>query len=196
MSRPGTIHLALHGLDGVSERLRSEVVVIVRQEFEPLVREAGVTLVLTTGRAAGDLNMDFDTTSPPAKACNPITILGEDAGQSVWVRAHQNLRVCGVMNPKTGKQDTRRFLTTDWLLGRALANTTLHELGHFIADLDHTGDQANYMFTTGIPREQRSLRTQRQVWAGAKTFTPDQRGKIVQQLKVKQWLGDFTIEGQ
>jgi hypothetical protein len=193
MGGPKTINLALHGLDGVSVRLRSEVVVIMRHEFEPLVKQAGMTLVLTTHRGTGDLNMDFDTTSPPGQVCH-LTFLGEDAGHEVWVKAHQNLRVCGVTNPKTGQRDTRRFLTTDWLLGRALANTALHELGHFIADLDHASDIHNYMFTIGIPKEQRNLRTQREAWAGVKIFTSEQRAKIIQQLKLEQWLGDMTIE--
>ena len=167
----------------------------IRHEFEPLVSEAGMTLLLTTGHGGGDLNMDFDTSRPPSQPCH-VDFLGEDAGHAVWVRAHQNLRVCGVANPKTGQRDLRRFLTTDWLLGRALANTALHELGHFIADLDDTSAPANYMFTLGIPKEQRNLRTQRQTWAGVKSFTTDQRAKIVQQLKLKQWLGDVTIQSQ
>ena len=195
MSQSGTIHLALHGLEGVSDRLRSEVVVIIRREFEPLVREAGMTLLLTTGRGVGELNMDFDTTTPPDPPCT-LTFLGEDAGHAVWVRAHRNLRVCGLANPTTGRRDLRPFLTADWLLGRALANTALHELGHFTADLDHTGTPDNYMFTGGIPKEQRNLRSQRQTRAGVKSFTPDQRAKIVKQLKLKQWLGDMVIEGQ
>jgi hypothetical protein len=114
----------------------------------------------------------------------------------VYVEAHRNLRVCGVANQETGKRDLRRFLTTDWLLGRALANTAMHELGHFIADLDHTSDLGNYMFTWGIPKAQRNLQTQRQAWAGVKTFTGDQRAKIIQQLKAKQWLGDMSVESQ
>jgi len=195
MSKHGTIHLALHGLEELGDRLRSEVVVNIRHEFEPLVNEAGMTLVLTTGRGLGDLNMDFDTTTPPDPPCT-LTFLGEDAGHSVWVRAHQNLRVCGLPNPKTDKRDVRRFLTNDWLLGRALANTALHELGHFTADLDHTDTPSNYMFTGGIPKDQRNLQSQRQTWAGKKTFTPDQRAKIVEQLKVKRWLGDMVIQGQ
>lgn len=108
----------------------------------------------------------------------------------------QNLRVCGLADPKTGQRDLCRFLNKDWLLGRALANTALHELGHFIADLDHTTTANNYMFTGGIPKDQGNIRSQRETWAGAKTFTLDQRAKIVQQLKQQQWLGDMVIEGQ
>jgi hypothetical protein len=195
MSSPVTIHLALHGLDGVTERLRSEIVVIVRHEFEPLVKEAGMSLILSTGRGTGDLNMDFDTTEPADPPCH-LTFLGEDAGHSVWVEAHRNLRVCSAKDPKTGKRDLRRFLTTDPLLGRALANTALHELGHFIADLDHTAEIGNYMFTWGIPPAQRTLQSQRHAWAGQKTFTADQRAKIVRQLKAREWLGDMSVESQ
>lgn len=191
MSEP--LHLALHNLDGVSSRLRQEIVYIIRQEVEPLVNEAGRTLRLTVGSARGDLNIDFDTESPPGRICQN-TVLGEDGTGSVFVQAHRELRVCGVRDRATGQWDTSRFLTNDWLLGRALANTAIHELGHFIANEDHSADSRNYMMTGSPPVAQRSVQSQREHWAGQKSFTSTQRTRLIAQIRAGEWLGDFTVE--
>ncbi len=188
-----SLHLALHGLDRLSDRLRREIVYIIRQEFEPLVREAGRTLRLTTGATRGDLNLDFDSESPPGRVCRN-TVLGEDASGLIFVRGHANLRICGERDPGTGRRDTRRFLTTSWLLGRALANTALHELGHFIANLDHVADSNNYMMTGGLPVSERNIRSQREFWAERKSFDSNQRQRLINQIRTGEWLGDFTIE--
>jgi hypothetical protein len=193
MSEP--LRLILHGLDGVSSRLREEIVYIIRQEFEPLVNEADRTLRLIVGSVHGDLNVHFDTESPAGRVCQN-TILGECGTGSVYVEAHRNLRVCDARNPRTGQRDTRRFLTRDWLLGRALANTALHELGHFIGNLDHSADRSNYMVTGSMPTEQRTIGSQRDDWAGQKSFTPVERVRLVAQIRAGVWLGDFTVEYQ
>jgi hypothetical protein len=189
------LHLALHGLEVVSPRLRQEVVYIIRREFEPFVVEAGRTLRLTVGSSHGDLNLEFDTTSPPGRICQN-TVLGEDGTGSVFVIAHRDLRVCGPRDERTGRRDTRRFLTNRWLLARAIANTAIHELGHFIADLDHSADSSNYMITGSPPVSRRSLATQREHWAGRKSFTDLQRQRLVAQIRANHWLGDFTVEFQ
>src|SRR5208283_2445755 len=161
MSSNNEIRLALHGLGSLSERLQREIIWNIKIEFEPIVRDAGMVLrIIPATQGRGDLNIDFDSDSPPGKVCS-LTDLGEDGTGNVWVRAHGELRVCGKANAVTGKRDTRRFLTNDVLLGRALANTAMHELGHFIADLDHSSDMQNYMMTMGIPRDKRTLSTQR-----------------------------------
>jgi hypothetical protein len=183
------IHLALHGLNRLSDRVQSEVLTEVRHQFEPLVNEAGAQLILTTGNSAGDLSVDIDTTAPVG--VNPCQqLLGIDGSGVIWVKSHRNLRVCDSADPKTGRRDLRRLLTTDWLLGRALTNTIIHELGHAIANLGHTSDPTNYMFTWGLEMKQRTLKTQRRAFAGKETFDPDQRAAIVNQLRVKQWLGN------
>ncbi len=190
MSEP--LHLAIHGLDRVNARLREEIVYIIRQEFGPIVTEAGRTLKITVGEQQGDLNLEFDTTTAPGPICRN-TVLGEDGTGSVWVQAHRNLRVCGPRN-RAGHRDTRRFLTSEWLLGRALANTAMHELGHFIANLDHTADAGNYMMTGSMPVAQRNLRTQQQYWAGRSSFTHQQRARLVNQIREGRWLGDFEAD--
>lgn len=194
MSSANEIRLALHGLGSLSERLRKEIIWIMRVEFGPIVSDAGMVLrIIPTVHGRGDLNLDFDSESPPGKVCSP-TVLGEDGGGNIWVRAHRELRVCGKADPATGKRDTRRFLTNDVLLGRALANTAMHELGHFIADLDHTSDMQNYMMTLGLPKDKRTLRTQRETWAGHQSFNDAQKQKLVTQLKKREWLGDMKVE--
>jgi len=96
------IRLALHGLGSLSERLRKEIIWIMRVEFEPLVREAGMVLrIIPAIHSRGELNIDFDSDSPPGKVCSG-TILGEDGTGNVWVRAHREMRVCGKADPVEG----------------------------------------------------------------------------------------------
>jgi hypothetical protein len=187
-----SIRLALHGLGKLSERVQHEIIWIIRVEFGPIVTAAGARLrIIPAVHSHGDLNIDFDSDSPPGKVCG-ATVLGEDAAGVIYVKAHRELRVCGKADAH-GKRDTRRFLTTDVLLGRALANSAIHELGHFIADLDHASDAHNYMMTFGIPRANRTLRTQRQTWAGKQSFTPEQKHQLVTQLRARRWLGDLQV---
>ena len=193
MNNPEKIRLALRGLDSVSDRARAEVVFIIRRELEPLVKRAGKSLLLTVGRSPGDLMLEFASTTPPDPPCK-FTILGADADRIVYVQSHRNLRVCGKRDPITKQRDMRRILTTDVLLGRALANTGLHELGHFIADLEHNKSIINYMYTGDLPVGQRNILTRRENFAGVQTFTEEQKQKIVAQIKDQKWLGDITIE--
>ena len=117
------------------------------------------------------------------------------AGESVFVRAHQDMRVCGPVDPKTNTRDTRRFLNASWLLGPALANTGLHELGHFIANLEHTTDPTNIMSDGGSKPKlaERSIKTQREFWATPQIFNDDQKKRLVAQLKTGVWLGGMTV---
>ena len=92
-------------------------------------------------------------------------------------------------------RDLRKVLTTSWLLGPALATTGLHELGHFIAQLDHLEDPTNIM-NTGKSQPKvadRTLKTQRDFWAGSLTFNDDQKNKLIAQLKTGVWLGDMSF---
>jgi hypothetical protein len=194
------IWLTCTGLDDLEAKTHSEVVVRLRQVLEPLCREAGKTLGIAKGGIRGDLNLEFDseTDTRARDLCSSSglgSILGEDAGEAVFVRAHQDMRVCGPVNPKTGTRDMRRFLNASWLLGPALANTGLHELGHFIANLEHTTDPGNIM-SDGFSKPklaERTIKTQREFWAAPQTFNEDQRRRLVAQLKSGAWLGGMTV---
>jgi len=191
------IRLNLTGLDKIGPRTRDEVIVGIRKGLGPIVSAAGKTLVITVGGSSGDLNLEFDshTKTTGSDVC-AISFLGEDSGESVFVKAHKELRVCGPVDSK-GKRDTRRVLTASWLLGPALANTAMHELGHFIAGLDHVGDSSNFMSTMGPPKEKRTLESQRAFWAGKQKFTEEQKAKLIERLEKGVFVGDegFTVQG-
>jgi hypothetical protein len=192
-----TIKLNLAGLDTIGPKTRAEVIVEIRRVMGPLVEAAGKRLIITTGPHRGDLNIEFDseTDTTSGGICNgKSSILGEDAGEAVFVRAHKALRVCGPIKGNAKRLDTRRVLTASWLLGPALASTAIHELGHFIASLDHVNDAANFMSTMGPPKDQRTMASQREFWAGRKTFLESQRKKLVEQLRKEEWLGDMQIQ--
>jgi hypothetical protein len=162
----------------------------------PLVKIAGKTLIITTGKHRGDINLDFDseTATFADGICPPGDwLFGEDGGEAVFVKAHREFRVCGP--PVSGKRDTRKVLTPSWLLGPALANTGLHELGHFIANLDHEKDPSNFMITGQPPMEKRSMMSQRNWFAGKQTFTDDQKKKLIKQLEEEKWLGEMNVTG-
>src|ERR1700732_1830158 len=161
----------------------------------PLVKAAGKTLIITTGKHRGDINLDFVSEKrTTAGAICPPSLLGPTLGEEgtrILVKAHRELRVCGPPDPVSGKRDTRKVLTTFWLLGPALANTALHELGHFIADLEDVSDMSNYMSTLE-PMEKRTLMSRRTAKAGKQTFTEDQKDRLVKQLKEEKWLLEMT----
>jgi hypothetical protein len=121
-----SIRLNLTGLNRLGPKTRSEIIVSIRQAIGPLVKDAGKTLIIATGPNRGDLNLDFDSdtdTTGTGICSGGGSILGEDAGETVFVKAHKDLKVCGAPLPSTGKPDTRRVLTASWLLGPAMANT-------------------------------------------------------------------------
>jgi hypothetical protein len=199
-SMGSAVWLSCTGLDDLDVKTHSEVVVRLRQVLEPLCKDAGKTLTITKGDHRRDLNLDFDSeTDTRARELCPSrgmgSILGEDAGEAVFVRAHQDLRVCGPADQRTKRRDTRRFLTTSWLLGPAMANTALHELGHFIAKLEHTRDSMNIMFDGAppFPVAERNIKSQREFWGTPWTFNDDQKQRLVAQLKTGVWLNGMTM---
>jgi hypothetical protein len=103
--------------------------------------------------------------------------VGEDGTGAVDRSGHLYARVCEPTH------DTRRVITTDRLLVRALANTALHELGHFIADLDHSQDLTNFMTTVGPTGKDRNFEAVRDWYAGPKTWTKEQHDRLVEKLK-------------
>ncbi|AHG93257.1 hypothetical protein J421_5722 (plasmid) [Gemmatirosa kalamazoonensis] len=180
--------LALHGLDALHERIGDEFVSLCRHELDPLVQAAGRSLGITLRHTAhGDLELHFDVRPEmgPERPCG-FAMLGE-GGDVVVVEAHRSLGVC-TTDPVTGKIHRRGILTYDVLLARALFNTGMHELGHFVAALPHVHDPNNYMVTGNPPVDMRTRRGRRAFFAGSKRFTSEQRGRLVEQLRSGTWL--------
>jgi len=71
----------------------------------------------------------------------------------------------------------------------------MHELGHFIVNLDHVNDSGNFMTIFGPPVDKRTMAVQREFWAGKMVFSPGQQRKLIDQLKTKEWLGDLQMKG-
>lgn len=190
------ITLSLHGLEQLDPRIKAGVVWLMRKGFEPIVNEAGKRLRITTGRLQGDLNITFmeDAWARQRTPCASTVWLGDDGLRTVSVGGHRSLRVCSVADPVTHQRDIRRVLTNHWLMAHAMANTAMHELGHFIADLEHSIDSKNYMIDGALPPEQKNIRSQREFYAGQQSFTPEQRQRLVAQLQSEKWLGDITFE--
>jgi hypothetical protein len=190
------VRLSLVGLEALHKNVQAEILVRLRHELDPLATRAGVRLVISiTGRHRGDLNLRFDSEAParPGVCTRPrYVIFGNEGGEEVYVREYMSLRVCGPANPKTGKQDTRKVLTYGSVLGRALANCALHELGHIIADFEDLKNMpTNYMFSGTEPDTfHRTRSSMRDFYAGHQTFNPDQKETIVRQIKLKEWLGE------
>jgi hypothetical protein len=185
------MRLNLSGLEKFSLNLQSEIIVNIRNEIGPLVKNAGKTLVITTRIHYGDdLSLNFDSETDMTLRSNPChSILGNEGGGEIFVRATRELRVCGPIDPRSGKQDIRRFLNAPWLLGSALANVAIHELGHCVAQLKHVSDDTNYMRTGGLPVEKRNMASSREYWAGKKMFSSDQKERLIAQFKEENWLG-------
>jgi hypothetical protein len=85
------------GLDDLDVKTHSEVVVRVRQVLEPLCNDADNTLTITKGDHRGDLNLNFDRCRHWARNCAPLGNRHARRGcrWSVFMLAHQDLRVCG-----------------------------------------------------------------------------------------------------
>lgn len=183
----GEIRLAFHNLGKFHDRVADDIIWITKRVFEPLALEAGQTFRITRGPGLGDLNITFDFATP-YKMCQ-FNSLG-DEGDTVYALVHRDWRVCGPVRTD-GTRDLRKFMSGDRRLGRALANTAIHELGHFIAFFDESSDHSNYMTTGGLPKNVRTRSNQRELFAGHKSFNAEQKAQIVAQFRIKVWLGEY-----
>ena len=180
--------LALHGLDALHPRISDEIVCLFRHEFEPIVQAAGRSLTISLRRTTnGDLDIQFDARSDfrQAPKCG-FVMLGESSG-AVMIEAHRSLASC-TTDPRTARLLRRRVLTYDVLLGRALFNTAMHELGHIVAALEHVREPGNYMVTGNPPVWLRTRSGRREFFGGHKRFTVEQQERMVAQIRLGTWL--------
>jgi hypothetical protein len=180
--------LALHGLEALHPRISDEIVCLFRHEFEPIVQSAGRSLTISLRPTTnGDLDLLFDARADfrPVRKCG-FVILGEASG-AVMIEAHRALAGC-TTDPRTQRILRRRVLTYDVLLGRALFNTAMHELGHIVAALPDISDPGNYMVSGDPPVPMRTRSGRREFSAGPKRFTEEQRRRMVEQIQLGTWL--------
>jgi len=189
----GELVLALHGVLQLKHNQVKELIFTLKLGLEPLVKRSGRTLhIMTPGlhrTSVRELNLYYEMGEPEKDYC-PFIILGDDGSGYIGIQAHSSLRVCGPVD-QAGHRDVRRFLANDRLFARALANTSLHELGHFIAGLEHVSDPGNYMATFG-PKI-RTMKTQRSFWAGHKSWFPDQEDQLVEHLRTGLYVDPLQV---
>jgi hypothetical protein len=191
MAAQKTLVLVLHGLIWLNTTQRNYVITYIKRDLKPIVDKAGRILQIKWGKNSpdGELNIYFEKGEKPKQACG-FEILGDDNSGYVSIAGHLHLRVCGPSNPVTGKRDTRKVLTTDQLFSQALANTALHELGHFIADLEDNLIPGNFMSTGGPKGGQRTLQTMRKYFGARLQWSQKQKEKLISCLRSGVYLGD------
>lgn len=108
----------------------------------------------------------------PKNPCGMI--LGECGTGEVSIARHRVLAICGP-DPQTAR---RPIITSSELLGHALANTVVHEVGHMIGGTSgHFADNSlntNFMNSGGVPKDQRTAATQLGFFAGRLSWTREQ----------------------
>lgn len=183
--------LVLHGLSWLTAGQRFHFINFIRRDLEPLVKKAGrdLRLAWNSRPKRGELNIYLEKGEQPERTCG-FAILGDCNSGYVSIADHVNLRVCGPSDPLTGERDTTLVLTTDQLLAQALANTALHELGHFISDLKDNTLPGNFMSTMGPRRSERTLQTMINYFGGRQQWTVDQKKQLIKSLRSGKYKGD------
>lgn len=166
-----------------------ELVKAIREVLEPIVRQAGRELKIVQQRILprdGELTITFDPGGGGTRLCG-VRILGQDAGGVVFVGAHKAMRVCGGI---TGDPDDPGGLNHDNQIepifdngqpefARFVANTTIHELGHIMAKLEHSSDRFNYMSNEDLPADLRTRENLVKFYSGRLRFEPTQINRLV-----------------
>jgi len=195
-----TVNLALNGAWLLNEGRRSALIKWIKQGFAPIVTKAGKTLSITMPgklkRPAAaprslTLKLNFEKDEKvPARRCG--FVLGTCGTGNIYITAHQYMGVCG----DKPKIRNTRVLTTDEVLGHALANTGIHELGHYVGGFDDNRISGNFMSTLGAPRSSRTVQSMRAYFAGTMSWTPDQEKELVARIKSGNMAFDeeFTVK--
>jgi len=198
--------------DGGLVRRADVIVQTIRDAFAPIAAQAGRKLQIHLGRGIatgrGDLNLHFDPGGREMRPCAGILILGNEGGGEIFVGAHESLRVCSgpiqsVDDPSDidyVSQLQHVFENGETEFARFVGNTCVHELAHIVAQIEHTADPDNFMFSVGslggnLPRDRRTLESMRRHWAGPKTFNAAQIKKMVCAMHTGFFSGGMRISG-
>ena len=195
---PGNVHVMLNGGIALNQPQRAALIKWIKHGLGDIVSEAGKNLIVTIpkgkkspppGPGAYRIDIFLETEPDPGRNCG--FVLGMCGSGHVSITRHRNMGICGT-NPKTRN---KRFITTDELLGHALANTVLHEIGHLISYFDDNRVTGNFMSTVGPKRENRTLKTQREFFAGTMKWTAEQKKSLVANIKAgkKAFEDEFTV---
>ena len=199
MSSEKKVIIVLKGLWRLNRAQRLSIKKWIREGFEPIVKEAAKSLEFKSSMKAADrkelsktqylIEMEFNEPKPPKKRCG--LLLAECGSGHISIGRHKFMGVCG----NDEKARRKRFLTTDELLGHALANTALHEIGHLVANFDDNRISGNFMSTLGPPKDKRTVKTQRAFWASKMSWTKKQEEALIKNIKLgkKAFDDEFTV---
>jgi hypothetical protein len=213
-----TIHLINASIVRPTQVLRERF----GQVFGPLIEEAGYEPNIITvspereEEAVPDVSLQYVYNQPQlgAQFISGGMVLAEQSG-SVLVGSILEMRVGGnpqltitnTFNPSRPLDGrTRRYevdpLTTTQRLFRngeaefaqAVANISIHELGHTIGGLNHHQESTNYMYTGArlqrdFGSDWRTHTNLRRFWSGPKVFTDRQRETLVGAIRERDLLG-------
>jgi hypothetical protein len=194
---PQTFTITLSGISNVQP---SQVVqATIREAIEPLTQQASRVLRFRPS-GTGDLTLTFDPGGHESRPCG-LLILGIEGGGDIFVGAHEDLRVCcgplrDPQNPGEIDYVTQILLVFDdgeSAFGRFVGNTAVHELGHMMAQLDHTSFRGNFMYSGNLPRNMRTLESMRRHWAGHKSFSSDQSCRLIEAIRTNSFTGGMQI---
>ena len=198
----GRLTLFLVGTRRLETQARSALEKWIRDGLSDVVASAGRELVIHTpqGKApaqtSGSLSitLTFTLNKPPQSAC--AMVLGECGSGHIDITRHRMLSICG-KNPKTAKH---KVITTGEQLGHALANTSVHEVGHKVGGSDGAfADnrlETNFMNSGGAPRDARTADTQLAFFAGRLSWSEEQKKVLIANIKAGKFAfeDEFTVE--
>jgi hypothetical protein len=194
----GNVQIVLNGAKDLNKAQRASLVKWIKHGLGDIASQAGKPLLVSIpmgkkppAAASGTYHIEIflEAEPPPKRRCG--FVLGMCGSGWVSITNHKYLGICGT-NSKTRNT---RIITTDELLGHALANTVLHEVGHLVSFFDDNKISGNFMSTIGPPRATRTLKTQREFFAGTMSWSEDQKKSLVKNIKAgkKAFEDEFTV---
>jgi hypothetical protein len=199
----GELTLVLIGTHHLDAQARLALQKWVQDGMSEVAAEGGRELVVHTPKGvrtpaapAGSLTISV-TLKDDEEPKNPCgKILGECGTAEISIARHRALAICGP-DPKTRK---RRIISSNELLGHALANTVVHEIGHMIGGTTgafaDNGSSANFMNSGGVPKDKRTADTQLAFFAGRLSWTADQKFILARNIKARRlaFEDEFTVK--